>query len=303
MATPDDRSMTVRPPMRPRADPEARRRGSDAPTDPLQDLPRGAVLPPVDTVALAALLLPLWLGPIGPPGPPAAAARDASTGPAASAAELRRESASPDGLQDPVVLRPGRSGTFVVANPGRGRLRARLVTASWRQTPTTDHLERTDDLQLTDSVLDLAPGETRTVGVRSARPVSAVERAYQILVEEPGDGTARAPRRIPVFVEPPQPRSAPQIADVGLFYRTASFVLRNRGSAHVRAERVAVVGLSASGAPLFTRELAAGVVLAGAARLHATDLPEESCRAATVEVQVDTDQGRIVATLGSPSCS
>lgn len=256
----------------------------------------------MDTVTLAALLLPLWLGPRAPQREPPAALREVGVGLAAATPEPRKDGASPDDLREPVLLRPARSGTFTIDNPGRGRLRVRLVPTSWSQTPTADHLERTDDLQLTHTVVELAPGESRTIGVRSARPVSAVERAYQILIEGLGD-VAPSPIRVPVFVEPPVPRPASRIADVRLFYRTASFVLRNPGSAHVRAERVAVVGRSTSGAPVFTRALPGGVLLAGGSRLHAVDLPEESCRAATVEVQVETDQGPVVATLGSPSCT
>lgn len=194
-----------------------------------------------------------------------------------------------------------------VKNDGEQPVRLRVLPQSWSQTLRGDpELTATSALVSTPSALTLAAGESRQVSLVPTRASGALEQAFRIVLEEvdaEGHATGAAPRSVPVFIEPRVARAEPVLATSLLSYRTLSFSIGNEGSAHFIATRVQVVAKSEAGERVFSAELPASYVLAGSRRGYGLDLPEAACRAASVEVQVETGRDRFVFPFGRLRCS
>jgi fimbrial chaperone protein len=193
------------------------------------------------------------------------------------------------------------NGMLTVKNQSAEPLRFQVTAFAWAQGPGGEmQLAPTDDLVVFPTVFTLKPGESRHMRVGTLAPPSGGEKTYRVFVEElpplrapavPNAIRVLTRMGIPVFVSPPGSAPTPRVEGLDVLNGQIVFALHNAGSGFFLAHKVELRGLDKDGRAVFTRALPAWYVLAGGVRAYALDVPDEACKAARLEVAVETEAG------------
>ncbi len=158
-----------------------------------------------------------------------------------------------------------------VANHGQAPWPAEAHLYVWRQEDDADHLEPADDLALSPSRFDIAPGgEQRLRVVRLGAPPAREERAYRLVIEQRRGDAPASPTLLrysaPVFVLPDDtlPSRPMLVAEVVADAAGERLRVRNPGPLHARLADLAFVDATGHRQPLYAD--LAGYVLPGQAR-------------------------------------
>jgi fimbrial chaperone protein len=200
------------------------------------------------------------------------------------------------------------SAMITVRNESAAPVRFEVRVFAWDQGRDGEMaLAATPDLVAYPPLLELAPGEARSVRVGTRLPPGASERSYRVFVEqlaapEPSDAPARVAVLtrfgIPVFVEPPTRIARAEIVPPELVGRRIEFAVRSGGTVRIRPRSVRVTVGDAAGRALFEKELPAWYVLAGGERAYTVDLDETACAAGqTLSIVARLDSGDVTAVV------
>ena len=183
--------------------------------------------------------------------------------------------------------RGARSAAVTVSNDDTRPLRMQLRLVEWTQDAEGKDVHRdSDELIYFPRMMTVPPGEKRLVRVGLKTPAGAAERTYRLYLDElPGESRPAAsglnftirfalPVFLPAAVDAP-PRGA--IESVTLHEGKLRVAVRNAGNRHFRI--ASVTARSEQGEKRgFAAEAAGWYLLAGASRVHAIEIPAESCR-------------------------
>jgi len=195
-----------------------------------------------------------------------------------------------------------KAAEVVIRNDDATPLRMQVQAMGWSQDGEgRDRYEPAEGLLYFPRVLEIPPGESRTVrvGVRAA-PVTR-EEAYRLFLEEmppPNAPTAASGASlrvflrvgVAVFVGPASRSTAAETVELGVQRGTVRWSVRNTGSVHVRADRFELVGYASDGSRLFAHEIPDRYVLAGVTKTVQHDLGPEICaRLARLEAALQAE--------------
>ena len=190
-----------------------------------------------------------------------------------------------------VFFEPNQKTTLVtIGNDDETSLQLQIKLVSWTQSPDgKDIYDDSDDLIYYPRSMTLGPKESRVVRLGIKTPAQERERSYRLQIEDvPGDvaptqGPAvkfRYRFSIPIFLPPRAPKRAAEIDDLAVKGGKVQLQVANRGSQHVRFDRITVK--TATG---FSKDAEVWYVLPGASRLFQIELPREEClRAGSIDV-------------------
>jgi fimbrial chaperone protein len=197
----------------------------------------------------------------------------------------------------PVRILLGRganSALLNVKNDSTDPIRFQISLKAWNQAPDGGmQLSDTTDLVFFPSLMELGPGEEKKVRVGSTfkAPVMT-ERSYRIFIEElpPPQVTATATEKqtaaqvrvltkmgVPIFIQPATLTTKVDVSDMSVDGRKVSFDVKNTGNTFFTVTKVAISGLSATGASTFRREQDGWYVLAGGLRHFTIEVPQDAC--------------------------
>jgi fimbrial chaperone protein len=182
-----------------------------------------------------------------------------------------------------------KAAEVVIRNDDATPLRMQVQAMGWSQDDAgRDRYEPAEGLLYFPRVLEIPPGESRTVrvGVRAA-PVTR-EEAYRLFLEEmplpnaPAAASGASLRvflrvGVAVFVGPASRSTAVETDEPGVQRGTVQWSVRNTGSVHVRADRFELAGYASDGTRLFGHEIPERYVLAGVTKTVRHDLGAETC--------------------------
>ena len=171
---------------------------------------------------------------------------------------------------------------------------------NWRQDADgQDQYELADGLLYFPRTMEIPPGDSRIIRVGVKAAPTAREDTYRVFVEElpPAVPTSAAPSGtslqvllrvgVPVFVAPAQSDRKAEITRLELRGTIAEWALVNTGNVHLRAEKVALVGIARDGIRLFEQSFQERYLLAGALKTLRFNIPHEKCaQLATLEAVV-----------------
>ncbi len=207
--------------------------------------------------------------------------------------------------------REARSGAVTVTNSGSDRMDFQIAVMAWSQDAEgRDRYTPSSELVFFPKILTLQPGEARVIRVGvQALPVAA-EHTYRLFIEpiqvapkepaKPGANIAINLRfALPVFVKPPKPEPAGEIADAALRKGVLTLTLRNTGNEHLRMEDgLRIVGRDARGHEVVAERIEGRYLLAGVARPVSLAIPAAACaRLATIEVTARAEPFTMSRTL------
>jgi len=180
-----------------------------------------------------------------------------------------------------------RSALVTLKNETEQPLRFQLSLLAWSQDPAgAMQLAPTEDVVFFPSLLVLQKGEERRVRIGTTAAIGRVERSYRLFIEElPADarpsepGTVRVLTKtsVPIFVQPTTPRADVAIEGLALAAGRFSFLVKNKGTAHLLPMSVKVAASGESGQAVFEREASVWYVLAGGTRALDLEMPKPDC--------------------------
>lgn len=176
-------------------------------------------------------------------------------------------------------------------NDGAAPLRLQVDTTRWTMDAAGAwQTEPTDELIATPLLLEIPVNGSAQLRVGTLTPVTDVERAYRLLINElPGEDDAgegqvrlRVLTRVslPVFVEPAGAKAAPRLAEARLEQGRLHLALANAGNRRLDPQTAGVSLLDAHGRTLFSKDIEAGYVLADRTLPLQLAVPAEACRQA-----------------------
>lgn len=193
------------------------------------------------------------------------------------------------------------SGAVTLRNEGAGPVTVQVQAFAWPRTPAIDDLEPTRELIAVPAVFALDPGAQQVIRVAlRGQAEGPSERAFRLLITEvpvqPAEGKAgvRFALRLslPVFVRVPGARPLPSWSA----RREPGGVvleLENRGSAHLRVSQV-TLRRPGETTPVQVIE---GLTYVLPGRSHRWSLPAAALPAGGLELEAETDAGRLEAKL------
>lgn len=192
-----------------------------------------------------------------------------------------------------------RSGAVSVANDGKDPLTVSVEADEWLQDSTgKDNYAKSSDLIFFPQVLTIGPKEERVIRVGIKVPAITEEKTYRLFItENPGARKSQSTEvaiairfGVPVFVEPLQKTSQGEIRSLTLGQGKLHFVVTNTGNVHFRIKAVKVSGLDAGNQPVFSKDLSAWYLLAGATQPYDFEIPPDSCpKLHSLDVEVTSD--------------
>ena len=201
-----------------------------------------------------------------------------------------------------------RTGHLVVRNPGVQTLRLQVSVKAWRQSVDgAVELDETGDVSFFPSLLELAPGSTRSLRFGVTTGELPREQTWRVLIDElpersaAGGGVQVVTRlSVPIFFGPAGTHARAAVSTPVLLPGAVQVVVRNEGASRLMATKVVVEGVDALGAPVLSGEAAGWYVLAGGERRFTVPVQGEAGRGATVKVQVQTDSGPVWSEVRLP---
>jgi fimbrial chaperone protein len=202
----------------------------------------------------------------------------------------------------PITLELARgvnSGVFTVINEGQEKINFQITLSEWTQDSTgKDVYFESTDIIFFPKIMTLEVGEQRVirVGLKSSRGL--LEKTYRIFIEQipsreksTGVNIAVSIRFAPpIFVKPADIKASGAIDTIALTKGKISAVVRNTGNVHFRMTSIVIKGRSASGAEVFSKEIAGWYLLNHVARNIEASFPQEKCKElATVEIEAKTE--------------
>lgn len=164
-------------------------------------------------------------------------------------------------------------------------------------------LADTDDIVFYPALVDLAPGESRTIRVGTTVTAQEVERTYRMFIEElPGEAPASSGVRVltrvgvPVFVAPEHAVTSARFTDARLDHGKLTVTLQNAGTTHFQARAIHVVG-SRGKEQLFAHEESAWYVLAKGARDFTITVPDAACLSDVFRITLSAAEAEAVMEL------
>lgn len=201
------------------------------------------------------------------------------------------------------------SSVLAIRNLADEPVRVQLSAHAWNQTPSGEVvLTPTRDIVFFPSLLTLAPHELRNIRLTAASELlatTAVEKSYRIIVEEllplvnastPSTAVRVITKMsIPLFLQPAVLQPVARVDHLQVAGAHATFSVANAGSSHFLTRRVYLHVNAPDGTTLFDKAMGGWYVLARSWRVYDLDLPPTVCsRGASITVEVETDQGRVV---------
>lgn len=191
---------------------------------------------------------------------------------------------------------PRAPGSVTVVNTGTSSVRFQVKAFEWSQNERgLMVLVASHDLVVYPQLFTIPPGGRQSLRVASLVAGRDRELSYRIMVQElPSDEPARGTitlltqMGVPVFVAPTTRRESSDV-HVAVSGGKAAVAVVNRGTLHVRVDKVHVVGLS-GGRTVFERAATGWYILPGDRQLYDVELPADACE------HIDTL--RVVAALG-----
>ncbi len=189
-----------------------------------------------------------------------------------------------------VTIRAGETtGSFVIQNEAPTPISFSVAAFVWKNTAAGEmDLQRTDDLIVYPTMIDVAAGQTRRVRIGTRVTAEAAERAYRITLEQTeaaapnGPGIAMRLRfSMPIFVQPRKRTASVRLSGLDITNRQLRANLANIGALHVTPQRLTVTGRNAAGAAVWIKDLRAWYLLAGEARQYTAALTADECRGVT----------------------
>ncbi|MGH9458590.1 MAG: fimbrial biogenesis chaperone [Thermoanaerobaculia bacterium] len=197
----------------------------------------------------------------------------------------------------------GRSALVTLFNEADRPVRFQITAVTWNQTPEGEmDLAPTEDIVFFPKLLELGAGEQRNVRIAAQVDAGEVEKTYRLFFEEmpppptrDGEGArveVLTKMGVPIFVAPAGADADPAIGGFALEEGTLAFQVENRGGAHFTLHSVAVRGVNAEGAEVFSKRREGWYVLARSERDYTLELDERECG--------DTARIEIEATISLP---
>ena len=187
-----------------------------------------------------------------------------------------------------------RSAALTVRNEDTAPMAFQVRAMAWSQDDAgQDTYEESPELVHFPRMLLLSPGQEGVVRIGLRQPLTQVEKAFRLFVEElppparaPAGEPSQAPTQVrmlvrfgaPVFVRPLQPVARLEAEGLAVTAGEVRWRLRNDGNRHERLEAVRVRGFDARDAEVFDGQAGPGYLLAGRARAFALAMPPEACR-------------------------
>lgn len=213
----------------------------------------------------------------------------------------------------PVLVELGpaaRTALVTVRNAGSATARYQVKGFEWAQGADGQMiLSPAAELVLFPPLVELQPGESRSVRIGTSAPQGERERSWRVFVEEmPRADEAGASRvqvltrvGIPVFLAPRARDSRGEVVLLARDGRSVRFAIRNPGTVRLRPQQVRFTLTAPDGKVAFEKALDAWYVLAGGERVYDVEVPAEACaRAEEVAVVAILEAGTLEArTTGS----
>ena len=189
----------------------------------------------------------------------------------------------------PITLELGRgtnSGVFTVINEGQEKINFQIAVSEWTQDSTgKDVYSETTDIIFFPKIMTLEVGEQRVIRVGLKGPWGREEKTYRIFIEQIPSREKSAGVNIavsirfapPIFVKPAEIKTSGAIDTIQLARGKISAVVRNTGNVHFRITSIWIKGRSASGAEVFSQEIAGWYLLNHVARNIEASFPQEKC--------------------------
>lgn len=203
-----------------------------------------------------------------------------------------------------VFFEPNQKTTLItIGNDDDTPLQLQIKLVSWTQAPDgKDIYSDSDDLIYYPRSMTLGPKESRVVRLGIKTPAKERERTYRLQIEDvPGDAAPtqgpavkfRYRFSIPIFLPPQVPKRVAEIETLAVKGGKVLLQVANRGSQHVRFDRITVK--TAAG---FSKDAEVWYVLPGASRLFQIELPREECnRAGTLDVAAVNEFGTLTRSV------
>lgn len=197
------------------------------------------------------------------------------------------------------LSRDAKSGAVTVFNESDERLQLQIAAFEWTQDKDgKDRYEETGDILFFPKIMifDRKGEKILRAGIKA--PASAREKTYRLFVEEiPESKKAEGARvaiairfGLPVFVKPLKEDTRGEITGMSMSDGVVTAAVKNSGNVHIFVRTVLVQGKDGAGKIVFTKELSGWYLLAGAQRVHTTEVPADVCREiARVDVEVRTE--------------
>jgi fimbrial chaperone protein len=205
-----------------------------------------------------------------------------------------------------------RTALLTLRNAGSTAARFQAKAFAWTQKADgTMNLEPTRSLVLFPPLVELEPGESRTLRVGTEAAPDAVERSWRVVVEElpwrdqaPAGIAVRVLTRVglPAFLAPRETRRKGEIAFLDRDGKRVLFALRNGGTVRLQPTSVALALVSARGEKLFERQLDSWYVLAREERVWDVAVPREACEKAAEVVVTATLEADAVVGRAAGGC-
>jgi fimbrial chaperone protein len=163
-------------------------------------------------------------------------------------------------------------------------------------------LSPTEDVVVFPTLLQLKPGETKSLRVGPAVPFGPIEKTYRVFIEEmpaPQKPQTRATVRvltrigIPVFLAPVKAFEDRRLSAIEVGKTGASVDVENTGNVHFRVETVRLEGFGDGGARLFEKQAQGWYILAAGHKRYDLEIPRNGCaqvRKLVVSVKTDGEQ-------------
>ncbi|MBD2359305.1 fimbria/pilus periplasmic chaperone [Tolypothrix sp. FACHB-123] len=201
---------------------------------------------------------------------------------------------------------------LTIRNTSDETLRFQIKTYAWSQdTQGEMQLTATEDIVVFPGLLSLNPGEERRIRVGTLTPVSTVEKAYRIFVEElpplktpnlnnPGIKILTK-MGLPIFLQPNQQVIDGRIDNVNINYSRLSFNVKNIGNTHLIAQTIRVKGTDITGKTVFNKERNGWYILPSISQPYELHIPQVDCsKTQTLLIEVKTEQKVLTEKLDIP---
>jgi fimbrial chaperone protein len=206
-----------------------------------------------------------------------------------------------------------RSATVVLRNGGGTPARYEVRALDWAQKPDGGmELSPTRELVVFPPLLELGPGESRSIRLGTELRPGATERAWRLMVEElpradgpPGASHVAVLTRVgvPVFLLPAKSTAKATLAFLPAEGNRIRVRLANEGSTRLRPRAAALKVVGPDGSPLLERALDPWYVLAGGERIYEIEASAEACALAAEAVAAATlDTGVLEARAAPVPC-
>ena len=178
------------------------------------------------------------------------------------------------------------AGAVIVTNHGADPLRIQIDAMRWTDdVDGVQQLTETKDLVVRPSLVEIAPGKSKTIRIGTVTPQGEQEGSYRVFIAELPDHTKPQSAQIqvltrlgvPVFIAPTKP-SVTLVPKVSVAGGQATVVVANQGTRHVKLAKVRVVGVR-EGQQRWDHEGTGWYVLAGHDRRFVVDVGADDCRA------------------------